>query len=163
VEVQKDIRDRKMIVHGKGASVELSSDQIIIRRRGVLSALSVGLAGEKFINIADISSIQLKEGNFITSGFIHFGYRGGFDRVNGLFDAAKDENSVMFEKRQTSDFLRLKKAIEDRRAEIIREQKSHTQVSMSVADEIAKFAKLRDQGLLTSAEFEMKKKQLLGL
>jgi len=152
-----------MIFTGKGASVEVSGNQIIIRRRGVLSALSVGLTGDKYIDIAEITSIQFKEANFITSGFIHFGYRGGFDKVSGLFDAAKDENSVMFERKQTPDFVRLKKVIEDRRAEIRREQKSRTEVSTSIADEIAKFAKLRDQGLLTSAEFEMKKKQLLGL
>src|SRR5215469_1305897 len=152
-----------MIFTGKGASVEVSGNQIIIRRRGVLSALSVGLTGDKYIDIAEITSIQFKEANFITSGFIHFGYRGGFDKVSGLFDAATDENSVMFERKQTPDFVRLKKVIEDRRAEIRREQKSRTEVSTSIADEIAKFAKLRDQVLLTSAEFEMKKKQLLGL
>ena len=46
-----------MVVTGKGASVELNGNQIIIRRRGVLSALSVGLAGEKYINIP----IRLKQ------------------------------------------------------------------------------------------------------
>ncbi|MBI3744036.1 MAG: SHOCT domain-containing protein [Chloroflexi bacterium] len=35
--------------------------------------------------------------------------------------------------------------------------------SHSPAEEVARFAKLRDQGVLTPEEFEAKKKQLLGL
>src|SRR5438045_6765857 len=110
-----------MIVTGKGASVELKDNQIIIRRQGFLSALNVGLAGEKYIDIAEITSIQFKEGNWVTNGFIHFGYRGGFDKVNGLLDAVKDENSVIFARTQTADFLQLTKAIEDRRTAVLRE------------------------------------------
>jgi len=39
---------------------------------------------------------------------------------------------------------------------------SHSPVLSSVADELAKLAALRDQGILTSQEFETQKAKLLG-
>ena len=44
-----------------------------------------------------------------------------------------------------------------------KKKKTSTPKSVSVADEIKKFSVLKDQGIITQEEFDIKKKELLGL
>lgn len=55
------------------------------------------------------------------------------------------------------------KMIEDRVATTEKAEGPVVQPAIDSADEIAKLDKLRDEGTITDAEFESKKKQLLGL
>lgn len=56
-----------------------------------------------------------------------------------------------------------KKLIESKIQEAMRRQQSPTRGGASIADEIKKFAELRDSGILTEEEFQAKKRDLLGM
>ena len=63
---------------------------------------------------------------------------------------------------------KLREYILDKVKEIRDSQKSETSTqsqsdNISVADEIKKFAELKEQGVISEEEFEAKKKELLGL
>lgn len=57
----------------------------------------------------------------------------------------------------------LDKIIEDNHPEILEKEQNIGAQSFSAADEIRKFKELMDEGIITEAEFEMKKKELLGI
>ncbi len=93
----------------------------------------------------------------MTSGYLQFGVLGGKE-TQGIMNAVKDENSVIFIKKELDQALELKKYVEDR----INKNNNSTN-SLDPADQIKKFAELRDQGIITEEEFTSKKKQLLGI
>jgi hypothetical protein len=119
--------------------------------------------GEKEIRSKSITGIQLKKPG-LTNGYIQFSFSGSSEQKGrSAFDAAKDENTIMISNNsQYQDMEKVKRLIESYqdRPEI---QIVHSTPDLSVADEIKKFADLRDAGILTTTEFEAKKKQLLGL
>lgn len=146
----------ELLTKGVNGQIELSGNKVIIRRKGALSFLSQGLKGDKEIMISSISSIQFKKPG-VTNGYIQFTFMGGKEAKGGVFQAASDENTVMFNAKQQPDFERIKEEIENRM-----QAGSVTSSTLSDADEIAKFADLRDKGVLTEEEFQQKKKQILG-
>lgn len=148
-----------MLAHGKGADLELTDDSVIIRRRGVLSAMTVGFQGEKKIRIREITAVQLSDAGIFMNGYIHFSFRGGREKIGGIMDAASDENSVIFTKSNAAEIHAFKDAVEARMDAI----RAGGGSSVSAADEIEKFAKLRDNGIISEDEFQAKKAKLLGL
>jgi hypothetical protein len=144
-------------VHG---SIELKENKIILKRKGLMSKLAHGVTGNKEILIKTISSIQFKEAG-ILNGYIQFSFSGGKENTGGIFDAAKDENTMFFTKKQQPAFEKLKSIIEEKIESL--NDANNTQQTSLVADEIKKLAELRDQGILTEEEFTAKKKQLLGI
>ena len=116
-----------------------------------------GLKGDKEISIASISSIQWKDATWVADGYIQFAFQGGLEAKGGFFQAHSDENSVVFNRKQQAEFQAIREELQRRMAA------NRGGASSSVADEIKKLADLRDQGILTTAEFEAKKKQLLGV
>lgn len=102
----------------------------------------------------------------ITSGFIQFSIAGGIARdssfsfTGGAFDAAQDENSVLFTgDTEYETALRIKEYVENYREK----SPSSPVASFSIADEILKLKTLMDQGIISAEEFEMTKKRLLAL
>jgi hypothetical protein len=140
-----------------GARLLLFQDSVRIERKGFGSMLLQGLKGDKDIQISSISAIQFKKVGTFTSGYIQFSFFGGSETKLGLMDATKDENTVMFNLKQQPEFENIKVAIEKRR------NTSTNKVVCSGIDDLVKLAGLRDKGIITSAEFEAKKKQILGL
>lgn len=145
--------------------MELHEDKVIIKRQGALAKMSQGFfKGDKSIYISQISAIQVKPGTMLTNGYIEFTLSGGRENTNGLLDATKDENSVIFTKKKNEQVDRMKSILEDLKSNSSATTTNTTVVqSSSAADEIKKFKDLLDQGIITEAEFESKKKQLLGL
>ncbi|HFK1736036.1 MULTISPECIES: DUF4429 domain-containing protein [Bacillus cereus group] len=72
------------------------------------------MKGDKEILIKHISSIQFKPAVTFTNGYIQFAFSGGKENKGGLFDATKDENSIMFSKKQQPNSLKLKALIEQK-------------------------------------------------
>jgi len=148
------------ILQAKGVNgqIELYPNKVRILRKGLIGLLTQGLKGDKEILISSISSIQFKKAGALTNGYIQFAFMGGKEANGGIFQATQDENTVMFNTKQQADFERIKEEVEKRM------QTSGVPSSpLSAADEIAKLADLRDKGILTEAEFQKKKKQILGL
>jgi hypothetical protein len=147
-----------MEANGVGGRLELYQTKIRIVRRGFLAFANLGLTGDKEIFIHQISSIQLKNAGGLTNGYIQFAFMGGLENKGGIFDATKDENTIFFSTAQASAFIAIKSAIETRIAA------AHAPASstISVSEEIERFASLRDRKIITEEEFQVKKKQLLG-
>lgn len=147
-------------LNGVNGQLELYEDKVIIKRRGALAKMTQGFTkGDKTIYLNQISGIQFKPGGNLVNGYMQFTMPGGNEKTKGAFDAAKDENSVMFRKADNNLAMEIKDKIEQ-----LQQQKNNNQgSSMSVADEIKKFKELLDSGIITEDEFNQKKKQLLGL
>ena len=147
-----------MIAKGINGQIELLGNKIRISRKGALSFLTQGMKGQKEILISQISSIQFKNAGAFSNGYIQFAFMGGQEAKGGIFQATRDENSVMFKKNQQASFLHLKEAIDK-----VRDAADRGSGQTSDLDELEKLASLRDRGIITDEEFEAKKKQLLGL
>ena len=125
--------------------------------------------GEKRIPLSSVSAVQWKSPGGLVAGFIAFTVPGGNERISKLgsstTNAVKDENSVVFRKDVENKFAAVRNAIETAISE--RETSPTTApapaaaVPSSLADELKKFAELRDSGVLSEAEFEEQKAKLL--
>ena len=169
VDADREARLADMIcsARGRNGQVHLFEDRVLITRQGFVSAFSFGFRGDKEILIQEITSIGWKEPGF-TTGYIHFGYRGGQMPVRTSVFAddsiVNNEDAVIFTEEHQPDFERLKKLLEERRAEINRPQViTAVAEGPSPMDELKKLAELKEMGIVTEDEFEQKKKQLLGL
>ncbi|MEK5272595.1 DUF4429 domain-containing protein [Aeribacillus sp. FSL K6-8394] len=150
-----------MEAKGVNGQLEFTGNKVVIKRKGMLAKMTQGLKGDKEILVKQISSIQFKSANMLTNGYIQFSFSGGKENKGGLFDATKDENTVMFNKKQQPDFEKIKAAIEEKINEL--HQPTAQSAPVDVADQIKKLAELKDSGIITEEEFEAKKKQLLGI
>ncbi len=148
-----------MLATGINGRIEVIGDRIKISRKGIGSFFTHGLQGEKEILISQISAIQVKPASMLTNGYLQFGFLGSQESKGGIFQAAQDENTVMFKKSQQPEFEAIKGEIERIRSA----GQSDKTAAFSAADEIKKLAALRDEGVITTAEFDAKKRQLLGL
>jgi hypothetical protein len=103
--------------------------------------------------------MQLKESG-LTSGFLQFTLPGSIEKRGGLIEAIHDENSFIFKGQNK----RVREVLDFIQGRIATPQITTTAPppsSPSVADEIAKLAKLRAEGALTEAEFDLLKSRLL--
>ena len=145
-------------VKGVNGQIELLADRIRIRRKGVLSILTQGLKGEKEILLTQISSVQFKRATWMTNGFIQFAFLGGQEAKGGLHEAIRDENTVMFNTFQQEAFEAFRATVSKSMGTAIMGPSA-----VSPLDELEKLASLRDRGIVSEEEFQLKKKQLLGL
>ena len=104
--------DYKFYLKGVNGQLTIYEDRVIIERGGVLGFLTQGLAGAKTIPMDSIMSVQFKEGNMLTNGFIQFGIMGGKEARGGVFDAAQDENTVMIKEATNDNAREIKDYIE---------------------------------------------------
>jgi len=123
----------------------------------VLGFLTQGLKGDKDILIGQISSVQYKDAGVLVNGYIQFAFVGGQEAKGGAFQAASDENTVMFTRHQQPEFDRFRTVLQSKMSQA---RQPVAQLA-STADELEKLAILRDRGILTEAEFQAKKRQLL--
>ncbi len=144
-----------------GSFLALDGNTIIIRHTGFINQLSRGgMQGEKRLPIKSVLSVQFKKATDAAGGYIQFETAGSSQAAarGGLFEAAGDENSVIFSKAEMPAF----EAFRDKVDSLINAPVASVGQT-SQADELAKFAKLRDEGVITEEEFTLKKKQILGL
>lgn len=151
-------------VSGQGGQIQFDGQYVTITRKGFLARATVG-KGEKRLHISQISGVQWKPAGAMVNGFIQFTVPGGNERRSAFgsqtTNAAKDENSVVFTKKQMPEFEKLRAALD---AAIAAHHAPPVQPAAtgSVADELAKLGALREQGLLSPQEFEQQKARLLG-
>ena len=104
----------ELIAQGSNGILIVKNNTIEIQRSG-LNARLLGLRGNKEILIKNISSIQFKKPGTFTNGFIQFAFSGSVESKGGVFDATKDENSIVFTKANLSQFEKLRDIINDKR------------------------------------------------
>ena len=154
--------DYKFYLKGVNGQLTIYEDRVIIERGGALGFLTQGLASAKTIPMDSIMSVQFKEGNMWTNGFIQFGIMGGIEARGGVFNATQDENTVMIKAATNDNAREIKDYIE---GIILNRSKNKETVvqQVSPAEELKKFKELLDMGVISQAEFDAKKKQILGL
>lgn len=149
-----------MEVQGVNGAIELTKNKIIIKRKGFLALMTQGFKGDKEIYINQISSVQLKKTNLLLNGYIQFTFSGGKEAKGGITQATKDENTVMFNKSQEKGFINLKNKIEEYIHDL---NKPIEKIENDPFEQIEKLLALKERGIITDEEFEIKKKQILGL
>jgi hypothetical protein len=134
------------------------TDTGVLIKRGVKGFLLGGgmLRGDKSIPYSSIVAIQLKKAG-MTAGYIQLSLKGGSEAKGGLFQSASDENTVNFYNGSNGKFAEAKQLIEERMSQ------SHGNNRNSGLNDLEKLAELKEKGIITQAEFDAKKKQLLGL
>lgn len=145
----------------KNSLLAIQGMTLIIRNTGVVGQIARGgMQGEKRILIRSILSIQFKKPSAMTLGYIQFETAGGSQKParGGLLEAAGDENSVLFDLNKLRDFELFRDRVEE-----LMNQDLTAKSTTSDADELAKFARLRDEGVISEEEFSLKKKMILGL
>lgn len=150
----------KFFLNGKNGQLYVYEDKVVITRKGFYGFLCQGVAGGKTIPYRTIKTIQLQLGSNWVNGFIQFGILGGRERHGGISNAIEDENSIVFVKRENKVAEYIKEYIEEKIAAVTPPRFVQ---QISPADEVLKLKHLLDMGVLTQEEFDLKKKQLLGL
>lgn len=134
-------------------NLTIENGLLTIEHKGMLNALNKGLVGAKSIKIENITGVQLKKPG-LTCGYIQF-ILNGHEIKGGVNNAIKDENTILFLKKELDWALEIKQYIES--------YKPTVNNNSSTADEILKYKNLLDMGAITEEEFNDKKKQLLDV
>ena len=137
-------------------------DKIIINTSATIGSFLTGNVsdGEKTIYYIDCIGVQFKQSGALI-GYIQLETAAG--QMNNKFSNFFNENTFTYDTTKISN----EKMIEivdyiKNKIEICKHRNLESKVSSS-ADEIVKFKKLLDDGIITEEEFEAKKKQLLGI
>ena len=147
------------IIHAKGVGGSISFDgkMITLRHKGLLALGTVGMVPEKQIPIERVISIQFKSAGMI-NGYIQFATGAG-EASGGIFDATKDENTIMFDYRSQKQMEVLKGEVEKAMRSL---QNRTSNQGISTADELKKFMELYKEGIISEEEFAQQKRKLLG-
>ena len=150
-----------MDLNADGTNGQISFDgaTVTVTRKGLLARATHG-SGSKSLPVRSIAGVELKPAG-LSAGYIKFSVPGEVTKT-GLIgrkahDAASDENAVLFSRAHQGEFEALAAAIQAAQA-----APATSTAALSIADELAKFAALRDQGILTEEEFQARKASLLG-
>ncbi|WP_312076491.1 SHOCT domain-containing protein [Chryseobacterium sp.] len=152
----------ELIAKGTNGVLVVKENTIELQRSGWNAKLS-GLRGNKEILIKNISSIQFKKPGLLTAGYIQFAFSGSSESKGGVFDAAKDENSIVFGKSETQNFEKLRDIINEKRNELNIHKQIHREPEDDIYLQIEKLSALKDKGIVSEEEFNAKKRQLLGI
>ena len=134
---------------------------VSIQQKGLLNAMAVGITGTKQLPFASMTAVQFKPAGML-SGYIQFTLLGGNEAKGGVFQAAGDENTIMFTKKEQDEANRLKELVEGKIREAQMSKSAPIQNMKSPAEQILEFKKLLDMGVISQEEFDLKKAQLLG-
>lgn len=104
-----------MSVTGANGIVTLYDNRLEISREGIgmLHKMQHGFKGDKEIPYDSITSMQLRKPGSVSRGYIQFGQSGFSESDDGLMDATSDENTVLFDKGDLSDFEELRSKVRD--------------------------------------------------
>jgi len=145
-------------LEGTYASLELFEDRAILYRT-MMGRIATGGPHEKTMIYSKLSGVELKKPGAMLAGYLQFS-GSGLKTSDGTFDAAKNENTIMFRK-DYSHWEEAAQFINDKIAS--GSSNSNTIQQLSPADEILKYKNLLDLGVITEEEFQAKKKDLLNL
>lgn len=147
-----------MYAKGHNGQIRIEGDWLVIERKG-LGRLGHS-KGDKRIALGQIVAVKMRPAGRFANGFIHFSTSGRDDFSGGLEDAARDDNSVIFLRKHQADFDELREHVEGYAASHLADTSS--QGAQGTAEQLRQLAALRDEGLLTTEEFDAKKAELLS-
>ena len=145
-------------------------DRVVISRKTVSGFVTQGLKGDKVFFYKDLSSVEYRKPSLWANGYLKFIIEGSTEVNQNLgflgvttTNPAKDSNTLIlraFNKEIPNKSEELYQYIIERMSECKKTNISDN-TKFSEADEIMKFKKLLDEGIITQEEFERKKKELL--
>ena len=146
-----------------GDEVALIDDYVVINRAGLSKFLNFfdDDANTVRIPVDSITAINYKESGFKdgTLEFVYLGYVPRFKQTRH-----NQENVIVFRGKEFNETFKAFQSIVEKRVRELKNKQSKLEIPLnSVADELAKFAKLHQEGILSDEEFTAKKTQLLGL
>ena len=162
--------DATMKLKGTNGIIYAFGDRIVISRKSFGGLLAQGIKGDRVIYLKDIKSVEYKKPTIWANGYLQFITSAELSNAQkvGIFGtshtAMADPNTVILramnrktasESQKMYDFV--SKQIDTFKHHNILEPNN------SSADELGKFKHLLDDGAITQAEYDAKKKQLLGL
>lgn len=98
----------------------------------------------------------------MTTGYLQLVIKGSLENKGGVLGAVKDENTILFGKKEDDQALKVKTIIERIKEKKNSRRSVSVQNTVSVADEIRKLKQLMDEGILTEEEFNKQKAVLLS-
>lgn len=146
-------------IQGLGDNVVVYHDKLTITPVGFMGFIAKGLKGTKTISLSSITAIQHKRAGAL-DGYLQFSILGGVENQGGWFAAGVDENTFRFDRSENEHVEEANHFIE-RRIQELRVLRTSTRPGTDPADQIAKLAKLRQQGHLSDAEFQEAKAKIL--
>ena len=179
--MNRDSDSSKSIIflEGRNGTISVEKNVIVIRREGVIGFLSSGVMGQgdKRIPIKSIVSVELGKEPSFWGGISYIRFATAADNEVRKHSSFGDPSLRMFENKggkyfndpntiqlssmeQYETALKIREYIENYQSDRV---DSAVMQPLSGADEILKYKKLLDDGILTQEEFDAKKKQLLGL
>lgn len=162
----------ELYLKGRNGTVKVENNVVVISREGIMGFLASGVSsqGDKRIPIKSIVSVELgKEPSFLSGiSYIRFATAGDTEKqtvfnnmpfTNRAGQVFNDPNTV-----QISNIEQYEVAVKMRNyIENYQSDNGSVVQQVSSADEIQKYKKLLDDGIITQEEFDAKKKQLLGI
>lgn len=149
-----------LVLKGANGQVEVYPNKVRIRRQGFRAKMTQGVfAGEKDIYFHQIGSVLVKQAGLLTNGYISFAPLGGVERRKGVLGTTHDENAVLFTKAQNNLVAEIHRYIE---AHMGPAAAAPAAPAPDAADQLKKLVELRDAGIVTPAEYEAKRQELLA-
>lgn len=154
---------------GKG-TIELTTEGVTIQKKsanlsgsgsvaGLLLTAATAGKGGYHLAYSDIVSVNLSEGGWGSRPFLQISAAGD-KPISDPEEALSNPACFVVPKSMLAELKDMKSQIERR---VSAAKKVSRASSVSAADEIRKLADLRTAGIITQAEFDAKKRQLLGL
>ncbi|MDM8000698.1 MAG: SHOCT domain-containing protein [Dehalococcoidia bacterium] len=146
---------------GLNARLLLLKDVVRVQRVGWRNALSGASRTERDILISQIVSVQFRKAGLLSNGYIGLVLM-HYDESH-KDDSGRDTDDVFvsFRPGQEKAFEAFREMLEAKMTRV--PAGKATTPAASDLDQLEKLASLRDRGIITEEEFNLKKKQLLGL
>ena len=154
----------KLLLKGSslGDTIYIYDDSIELVQTGLGSKVRKGIKGSKTVPFESITAIQYREGNNLTNGYVQISIKGYQESKKGLFDAAQDENSIMFRKENNKVFKEIADLIQEKIIEFSSKASNNVTSQISISEEIEKLNNLFKSGAISEEEFTKAKDKLIS-
>lgn len=143
--------------NGMGSNITVSEESVkLVHNR-------VGLRGEYTLLYSDFTSIEFVNPGIFTCGYMQFNVPGHKSpTLAGVANQLEDVYTFAVYKKILNEAKNIHNVILENKKKFVGNNLGSVK-SNSMADELRELKKLVDEGVLSSDEFDAKKKQLLGL
>tara|TARA_B100001121_G_C18493549_1_gene528508 strand:+ start:96 stop:569 length:474 start_codon:yes stop_codon:yes gene_type:complete len=145
-----------------GDTINIYEDSIELVQTGLGSKVRKGIKGSKTVPFESITAIQYREGNNLTNGFVQISIKGYQESKKGLLDAAQDENTIMFKKKDNEIFKKIADLIQEKIKEFSSKASNNITSQISISEEIEKLNNLFKSGAISEEEFTKAKDKLIS-
>lgn len=142
--------------NGANGTVTFDGSTLTLTRRSLAGRLTQG-PGVNTVPVSSVQAVELTLPNFLTNGSIRFSV-GGVAGGGGIAGAVMDPFAVIFRGRARRDFETLAEAVHN----AIAARAASSAQQSDPADELRKLSALHDDGIVSDAEYDAKKTELLG-